>query len=250
MNQLTDLSPLNWIGESTDQDAHPESIWGFVSEYLPVNYPAYCKIFHAIYEDTSVPNKSITWDEVGNKGIPDDFENVTRITWQDLATKYGLEYHAEINEASFTENFPKGSWPRYLLAAVEGTLDEDECSELVALLALVTNGQQCCFYYDPVVRSTEHDFVGTLFTGDLADVDELSSDGNEYAAPTYWWPEDRSWTVFTDPGYVFTLVGGSQELIDSILKSEHLEAVTVELTTRITPNSDDINIQDDQTEKT
>jgi hypothetical protein len=56
--------------------------------------------------------------------------------------------------------------------------------------------------------------------------------------------------VFTDHAYAFTLVGGSQELIKAIIHNEHLEAVEVELATRITPNSDQINIKDNQTETT
>ena len=250
LEQLADLSPFNWIGESTDQDSHPESIWGFVSEYLPVNYAAYCKVFHAIYQDLAVTDKSITWDEVRSKGNADSSEQVERVSWQDLATEYSLKFHAEINQDSFALNFPKGSWPRHLIAPREGTLDEEECTQLVAVLSLFTIDQSCHFYYDSIVRTTDDGNVGTLYQGELTGVDELSGASDYYTTPTYWWPEDKSWTVFTDPQYTFTIVGGTQALIDSILAEPILEAVRVELKTRITPNSDDINIQDDKTETT
>ena len=126
-------------------------------------------------------------------------------------------------------------------------MDEDECAELVAALAPHAIDQACYFYYDSSAKSGGGE---TLYQGEVADVDVLAGEGEYYLTPTYWWPEGKSWTVFTDPDYTFTLVGGPQALIDSILKSEHLEAVAVELTTRITPNSDDINIKDDQTETT
>ncbi len=244
LEKLTDLSPFNWIGESTDQDSHPESIWGFVSEYLPVNYAAYCKIFHAIYEDLSVADKSKTWDEVGLKGDLESSDQIERVTWQDLASRYSLKFHSEINQDSFALNFPKGSWPRHLIAPLEGTLDEEECSQLVDALAPSTNGQACYFYCANAGDSE------TLYQGDLGEVDGLASEGDYYITPTYWWPEDKSWTVFTDPQYTFTIVGGTQALIESILAEPILEAVRVELKTRITPNSDDINIQDDKTETT
>jgi len=250
MQQLADLSPFNWIGECTDQDSHPESIWGFVSEYLPGTYAAYCKIFHAIYEDFAVTDKSITWDEVRSKGSLESSDQIERVTWQDLATRYSLKFHAEINQDSFALNFPKGSWPRHLIAPREGTLDEEECTQLVAVLSPFTIDQSCHFYYDSIVRTTDDGNVGTLYQGELARVDELSDAGDYYTTPTYWWPEDKSWTVFTDPQYTFTIVGGPQALIDSILADSALEAVRVELKTRITPNSDDINIQDDKTETT
>ncbi len=247
MKQLTDLSPFNWIGKSTNQDAHPESIWGFVSEFLPVTYAAYCKIFHAIYEDLAVTDKSATWEELGVKGDLDSSDQIERVTWQDLTTRCSLQFHSEINQDSFALNFPKGSWPRHLIAPREGTLDEEESPQLATVLTPFTNDQPCCFYYTSIANAGDSE---TLYQGELTEVDELSGKGDYYTTPTYWWSEDKSWTVFTDPEYTFTIVGGSQELIDSILADPTLEAVQVDLTTRITPNSDDINIQDDQTEKT
>ena len=250
MEQLTDLSLFDWIGGSIDQDSHPESIWGFVSEYLPVTYAAYCKIFHAIYEDLAVKDKSITWDEVRSKGSLESSDQIERVTWQDLATEYSLMFHAEINQDSFALNFPKGSWPRYLIAPREGALDEEECPQLVAALSPFTIDQSCYFYYDSNARAGDHDTAASLYHDELSSVDVLSSEGNYYTTPTYWWPEDKSWTVFTDPQYTFTIVGGPQALIDSILADSALEAVRVELKSRITPNSDDINIQEDKTETT
>jgi len=260
LQKLTDLSPLNWISESTDQGLHPESPWSYLSEFLPSNFEAYCKIFHTIYEDLSVTDRSITWDEAdrrrGNtnsKGVlisgdPGETFEGQRITWQSLASVYGLEYHPEITQDSFTENFPNGSWPKYLIAPEEGTLDEDECSKVVEVLESFTKGQPCYFFYNLLAQRSSSDSAGTLSTCNLSDVDALSGEKEYYLTPTYWWPEDKSWTVFTDFDYAFTLVGGSQEIIDSILNNEHLEAVAVEPATRITPNSDQINIKDDQTE--
>ena len=250
MEELTDLSSFNWISEHTDQDLHPESPWSFVSEYLPISYPAYCKIFHAIYEDLSVTDKTVTWDEVPLKGNLDSSDEVERMKWRDLATLLSLEFHPEMNQDSFALNFPKGSWPRYLIAPREGTLDEEECLQLVHVLEPFTKDQPCYFYYDPLARSADHDFVGMLYQSDLDEVDGLSSEGTYYTTPTYWWPEDRSWTVFTDHDYTFTIVGGPQELIDTIMEDPVLEGVVVQLTTRVTPNSDEINIRDDQMETT
>ena len=250
LENLADFSPFKWIGESIDRDPHPESIWAFVSEYLPVGYAAYCKIFHAAYEDLAVTDKSISWDEIGLEGNLDSSDQIERVTWQGLATRFSLKFHPEINQDSFALNFPKGSWPRYLIVPREGTLDEDECPQLVQALLPFSIGQDCFFYYASIIRTTDHGNPGILYHGGLTNVDELSSEGAYYVSPTYWWPEDRSWTVFTDPDYAFTIVGGSRGLIDSILGDAILEAVEVELTTRITPNSDDINVQANQTETT
>jgi hypothetical protein len=260
MNQLKDLSPFNWISETTDEGLHPQSPWSYLSEFLPNQFAAYCKIYHTIYEDLSVTDRSITWDEADRRrgntqskdvlvsGDPGETFEGRRITWEDLASAYGLEYHAEMTQDSFTENFPNGSWLKYLIAPAEGTLDEDECPRLVEVLEPFTKDQPCCFFYNSLAQRSSGDSGGALFTGNLSDVDALSSEEDYYLTPTYWWPDDKSWTVFTDPDYAFTLVGGSQELIDAILADTVLEAVAVELATPITPNSDQINIKDDQTE--
>mgnify|MGYP006919323504 CR=1 FL=1 len=245
MEELTDLSQFKWIAENVDQDLHPESPWSYVSEYLPVNYPAYCKIFHAIYEDLSITDKSITWDEVSSKGSSDSSDEVSRVKWQDLATEFSLEFHPEMNQDSFALNFLKGSWPRYLIAPREGTLDEEECPDLSQVLAPFSNDQPCYFFYDPNSRSAANDFIGVIYHGGLDEVDALSSEGTYYTTPTYWWPEDKRWAVFTDPDYTFTIVGGPQELIDAIMVNPGLEAVAVQLSTRITPNSDQVNIHGD-----
>ena len=260
MKNLKDLSPFNWISESTDQGLHPESPWSYLSEFLPINYPAYCKIFHTIYEDLAVTDKSITWDEADKRrgntqskdvlisGDPGETFEGQRITWQNLVSAYGLQYHPEITQDSFTENFPNGSWPKYLIAPAEGTMDEDECPQLAEILESFNKEQPCFFFYNSLAQRNSGDSGGTLFTGNLSDVDALAGEEDYYLTPTYWWPDDKSWTVFTDPDYAFTLVGGSQELIDAILSNEYLEAIAVELATRITPNSDQINIKDDQPE--
>ncbi len=260
MKQLTDLSPFNWISESTDLGLHPESPWSYLSEFLPNDFAAYCKVFHTIYEDLSVTDRLITWDEADRRrgnaqskdvlvsGDPGETFDCQRITWQDLASAYALEYHPEMTQDSFTENFSNGSWPKYLIAPAEGTLDEDECPRLAEVLESFTKDQHCFFFYNSLAQRSSGDSGGALFTGNLSGLDALSGGEDYYLTPTYWWPDDKSWTVFTDPDYAFTLVGGSQELIDAILGNEHLEAVAVELATRITPNSDQINIKDDQME--
>jgi hypothetical protein len=47
--------------------------------------------------------------------------------------------------------------------------------------------------------------------------------------PALWWPESRVWLVSTEVDAFSTYVGGSQELIDAVLNSDEIEAVSSRL---------------------
>ena len=53
-------------------------------------------------------------------------------------------------------------------------------------------------------------------------VDDRSIGGR--AGPDYWWPEDRTWCVYTDCDATLTWVGGSEQLISSIEEDAVIES--------------------------
>ena len=46
-----------------------------------------------------------------------------------------------------------------------------------------------------------------------------------FETPTVWWPEDRSWYVFSDIDFAWSYVGGTATLAEAIEKSPDLEAI-------------------------
>jgi hypothetical protein len=52
-------------------------------------------------------------------------------------------------------------------------------------------------------------------------------------SPNFIWPEDRSWLLVSDIDLDSTLVGGSEELVQSILMSKEIEAWRVEPETHV-----------------
>jgi len=48
-------------------------------------------------------------------------------------------------------------------------------------------------------------------------------------SPNLWWPDDHAWIVVTEIDYAWSYVGGSQDLIDSVVSDELLEAMPVRL---------------------
>jgi hypothetical protein len=71
-----------------------------------------------------------------------------------------------------------------------------------------------------------------LIRSTLAAIDEtcrLANDGPidspGIEAPTIWWPEDRTWYVFSDVDFAWFYVGGTTALVEAIERSSDLEAI-------------------------
>jgi hypothetical protein len=61
-------------------------------------------------------------------------------------------------------------------------------------------------------------------------------------APNLIWPDDHSWLVASEVDFDSTLVGGTQDLINAIVKSPELEAWQVEPTDLLTDDADTVNL--------
>src|SRR5437899_1572162 len=165
LKQVTDLAPSKWIDENTDTllaGTNPEWRGNFVSHCVPSIYSAYLKILHPIYEDLSISDRSITWNDL--KEMPSDpndpvdqllgeativyggeyqTDSLRRIRWKELADQRGLIFHPEINVDTFTRSFEERSWPRYLIGPDEGLLEDESCKRIVDTLASSADSQKC-----------------------------------------------------------------------------------------------------------
>lgn len=269
MVSLSDKSAFNWIVNGRDVQSFradsPEWEGNFVSHCIPPVFPAYCKVFHPIYEDPTVPNLDLTWDEdrrtsspppdtghednglaevlngsilvrgtAGVEGAPD-----TRVSWRTLAERYGLSFHSAFNAESFAACFGTGSWPRYLLGPTEGTLDRKTCEALIEVLKPFDQGQRTYFRFsDCLLNDLPH-----LYAGRLDEASSFVTKPHFGCTPEYWWPEDESWCVCTDWDLPFTLVGGSRSLLSACLGNHLIECLEVRSDTRIDYLADDANLE-------
>lgn len=60
-------------------------------------------------------------------------------------------------------------------------------------------------------------------------------------SPNLWWPEDRAWFVASEIDFAWTLVGGSQSLIETLLSETRLELLPVASSTRVHSDADQVN---------
>ena len=270
MVAAADTTVFDWIAKGRDaQPAQNADSPGWsgnvVAQCLPRVFAAYCKLFHPIHEDVSIRNHVLTWDEEkrANPARPAETEpgrkalvailtdslfvgrcsgvdepQHTRVLWHTLAERYGLVFHPEFNPESFRKAFATGSWPRYLLAPAEGTLDRKTCDALISVLKpLIQTGRIYFRFSDYLMNDLPH-----LYSGDLNELTAFLTMQRFGSTPEYWWPDDKSWCVCTDWDLTFTLIGGSRTLVEACLAHPMLECIAVKPETRIDFRADNLNI--------
>ena len=204
--------------------------------------------------------------------IPNGFGAITRIfhpiedqegtdhRWSDLATANGRIAHAQMQfhriacrpgEQREPEGVPHVHW---------GSLPLRTARALATILAS-TGSTGPIWYGFTTIDSSFHQpatadlpAAGTpsrtyyLIRSTLAAIDEtcrfandrpLDSPGIE--GPTIWWPEDRSWYVFSDVDFAWSHVGGTTALVEAIETSPDLEAIRSGYDHRGTSDADTIN---------
>ena len=253
LKQLDDLSPTEWIEKSKKPVTEAYKPVR-VQNCLPSVFAAYCKLFHPIYLDPEVRDHSVSWHKAESQNV--DSVGVRsggalvresshgrmkgdRVRWSELANRHGLTFHPEINVESFTRAFADRSWPRYLLGPDEGTLDNATCDALVSGLSPHVGATRCYFYYSGLSVAG---YAPQLYRGSLADVHGFLEMDHVNASPEYWWPEDHEWCIHTDWDLPFTLIGGSQAIVDAVANHPLLEMQPVTLMSRVDYQADQLNI--------
>jgi hypothetical protein len=269
MIAIAETAAFDWIAEGRDKPSaqsvdSPEWNGNIVAQLIPRVFPAYCKLFHPIHEDASIHNRTLTWDEdkranpapveteAGKKALAAILSDAlavgrwsgveegedSRVSWRTLCERYGLSFHPEFNVESFRKAFETGSWPRYLRWPAEGTLDRKTCEAVISVLKPPAQTQTVYFRFsDYIMNDLPH-----LYSGELNEATAFLTAPHFGGTPECWWPQDRSWCVYTDYDLTFTLIGGPRVIVDRCLAHPLLECVEVTPETRIDYRADRINL--------
>jgi hypothetical protein len=214
-----------------------------VAEQVPQVFEAYARVFHPAY----------TWE-------------LEPVRWAKVAETMGATAHREMQWDALVG---KSGWGGQVpLAGVMDFFDLDALCEVLA--RHTADPGACHFglctlqgwldsipaaYLRPFLRLPERDYI--VLAGPLAAVGQISRDwsgsglvravfeapraarlaelageaaGSRRDVPNLIWPADRSWFVVSEVDFDSTLVGGSAELIKTIVESPALEAWQVEPT--------------------
>ena len=231
IKRITEFSEFEWINESNLAYLRDKKN----ALMIPPYFASYCLILHPIYlnkraeTEPRIPWVEMTREEkirVAKIDSPKPIQG-KRIRWEQLAKENGLIFHPEINIPLLFDVSLDGLYPLRFYGPEEGALDEPTCKELIYSLKPYTGNQTCYFEY--FVLATNDIKDEQLYSGELEDVAQLLTMDVVRGSPTYWWPENHSWCLYSPYDSTVTILGGSQELIASILLSNELETLQVGL---------------------
>jgi hypothetical protein len=246
MHPEYDESAFDWIRCGRNErinSNHPGWVGNFVSHLMPPVFDAYAKVLHCIEASYENIDRPLTENEISILKLPpcEELKSLVqarrteaqdlRIRWRELADLLHVPFAPEISQEWYRKRVAEGCWPRFLCGPDEGLLGPEECRELVSVLQPFTAPSGCFFRFAemPLIETNKP----RLFQGALNEAADFIESGGYQFSPEYWWPANRSWCVCSDYDLMFTVVGGSRNLISALLMSDALECVEATTQTRI-----------------
>ena len=231
-----------------------------VAGLFPDPFPAYIKIFHAMFEDLPYTGSGATWQDVEGASqeaawqdslglaIPGELvrsgteefaaTDLPRIWWRELVPGELLD--ARANWRTLGGAFDGTSWPRRIVGPDEGRLDRASLAALIRCLEDAGVERSCVMLLEEWVALMNGyeercaPAVGLVVTGQVRDAerfDELFD-----VTPRWWWAVDHGWFLYTDVDSCVTWVAGPEELIDRIESEPVLETLRADGTATAFPD--------------
>ncbi|MCP1413673.1 hypothetical protein [Paenarthrobacter sp. A20] len=169
------------------------------------------------------------WSEVARiKGVP-----LRGAFWDGLEVPPCFRWEAFLGWDEAALVLPGAS---FVYQPKDATIGQIELEELLPVLQAATTSYRLEAVFSAVGRA-EDDIAGQVIgadgymhrrvfyfnTGDL--LPALLRRDPPYETPEFWWPEDRSWLVWTDWDLLGSKVFGSKELIEALRRHPELEAL-------------------------
>jgi hypothetical protein len=216
-----DRSPAAWIAPRLG------GRFGAVARFVPRGYSAYVRVCHAA---TDQDGRRVTWSEVaestGRQAHP-------LMQWHSLV---GSADPLDVTSSSW-----RGSNPQ------RGNLEPDVLAALCGLLGDHTSKPDDCFFclwdgygwidrapktlppaFSPAELSRPRvELPGRsylLLAGPVTAAGRIAPQSSFRQSPNLFWPADHTWCVATELDFDSTLLGGTTDLIETILDTSILDA--------------------------
>ena len=243
---LTDASDARWVEDGFS------SRFATMGALVPDGFEAYARVLHPAQDGSYRP-----------------------VHWSTVAEWAGRVYHplmAFEGISAPAAGHGQGA-PPWRRDPDHGSMDEEEATELASLLAQFTSTPEECYFgvWDGYgqysggtalltsdgrgqrlgtprevrrarrIRGVGRDYL--LYTGRLEEIIAFYTNFLS-KPPNIWWPADRAWFVATDIDLDSTYVGGSRTCIETLIRHDVLEAVTVSREDSLAMTADTANLDD------
>lgn len=246
--RLADLGPADWlIRRDVGREDRP-SPRVRVRDMIPRGFEAYMKMLHPFTGDMSQvpPNAPILqsliageWPKVdedyvlqrGTRGRWFERTKVRRVRWAEVAGFLGtqLSPHSGMRDLERGGNY-KRALHRFATPN-ESYLDRELRDALIeGLSAALEPLTKCYLLWEPhVAMETDWDCVDyVLCSCTLAQFSQWEDNPPHQPFPSYLWPADRSWVVFTDLESWYSLLGGPDDLVGRVESDSRIESLRVD----------------------
>lgn len=198
-----------------------------VNSIVPSGYAAYARLLHPAYSSST--------------------DKPTRVSWQSVADQVGMAIDKASQWESLVASLPEQVLKLYE-PPLEGTLDPDIYSALIAILKTHTNTPEICWYgvwegYDylllSVKKAPKFSLSGRnyhLLEGALTLSPVSFCDGPFFQSANIFWPDDRAWCVASEIDFRSTYIAVSEKAIHDLLAHFSGELFRVALDERVTLN--------------
>ncbi|MGU3438125.1 hypothetical protein ACNHUS_34595 [Actinomycetes bacterium M1A6_2h] len=224
-----DVADGSWVDAAITEFTAAVSRHGSVGSVLPPAFEAYARVLHRARRSDGTP-----------EGAP--------VRWSEVATRNGRLVHPLVEWASIHPSdhlSQPGVWDR---GPGFGRPDRVTIDALKRVLSTHSSAARCWFaVWEGNTALDEIRGEGTRLRVAGYDCfvvrDDISVAGATLlgVAPSYWWPDDRSWCVASNSDLMSTYVGGTRACIDAVLAHPRLEAFPIAATDTVTADGDTVN---------
>ena len=226
LKPVHEISVADWLVERCRRWPSPP----YDLTHFPAGFDACARLLHpAKLLTESRDHLPVRWSEVAS--------------WNGYTVDALTQFH-EITNVYRWNGMDLGSRPK------EGELPDAELKILAQLLQGFTLSPNLYYFgfwdgyghaaFDPGLRSLPKfgisDRCYYLFSGNLDPAP--AGKAFHFMPPTYWWPADRAWCVYTDIDATDTFIGGSAACIEAVLNHPELEALPITLEARVYGDGD------------
>jgi hypothetical protein len=197
------------------------AFWYLLTVCCPLIFESYAIILHPFWinwkaKDLTTSGLKISEDQTDNS----DFK---RVSWRHFFSIYGKSFNLETaykTQEELSEELRK-DYPSYVWFPGEGDCESEELTFVLQQVSQLYGDIIANYYY--CLLKTEKWETEHIYRGRLSEFAELKFQADIRDNPTAIFSDDKKWCIVSDYDLPFTYIGGSTELIDSIVSNSDFE---------------------------